>query len=70
MTLKYIAVILLLPRTFMCVCHTVATDYRKVKSVMTVSLPRNSVHTQFCENQSCDSESKMGTHAHRKHMAW
>jgi hypothetical protein len=27
-------------------------------------LPRNSVHTQFYENQSCDSESKKGTHVH------
>jgi hypothetical protein len=31
---------------------------------MTVSLLRNSVRTQFYENQSCDSKSKMATHAH------
>lgn len=29
---------------------------------MTVSLPRNSFHTQFYENQSCGLESKMDAH--------
>jgi len=36
----------------------------KSKSVKTVSLPRNSVYTQFYENQSCGLESKMGAHVH------
>ena len=60
--LKVCCLVLLLPCTFMCM--SVIIDCRKVKSVMTVLLPRNSVHTQFYENQSCDSESKTGTHAH------